>query len=861
MDYADLSGCTSLAVWRDAMQRHARRHPELEWVIGVGWDQTLWGGGRLPSRDDLDAAVGADRPSFAYRNCWHIGVASSVALRLAGRRRRACNDKPEVGRGRTETGRDGGESGGDGTGGGATESVAIDIDPDAPGAAVAWACDGGAADADAATGRLTGILRERCIDTVAAAMGEAAPAVRLAQLAAALRRCTAAGLTAVQTNDNGSAWPLYLRLQAEGRLSLRVFLTPDYGEVAAAEMAKEAQQLQGASAETAAANTEMAAPEVSAVGVSKAKTEAAALPRQQVAAAAMAAGKMNSGGAGVEGDAYGDAGAQRWDGGNSGDDSTCQVPAAGSRIGLLSCHRVKLFADGSLGACTAALEEPYVDDNDRSDESGGSSATGTGKWDGSGEDGGGVQRGNDGGEAHGHGPVGCEEVGGGGSTRRGTRMNRGMLIHPPGELAAQIRRAKAWGYRVEVHAIGDRAVAEVLRAMDEAGVVPADRPILTHAQVLSRDLIRGMAQRGIVADIQPSFVPTDAAFVRRRLTLAAQRYAYVWATLMRGTAGADGSDGSGCSASGGGGDRGSGSSGKNPEEDSGSGCTFGVNQSDGDCGGVGNEEAWHVMCAGGSDSPVETLEPMVGMFDAVFRTTRFPQVAAAAAASASAPAPPRSTAENLRLMPDGATVAMAIEVPSGTTGTAGSFRKVPAGAVLAKSVAETAIEPPPPMPTTVFRPEECLTLDEAVWLYTVGAAYAAGEERRLGRIHPGFLADFVVVDPSVEAGGGAHLATSAVREVWVDGIRRWSRTEVEIEAAEKISADATPEAARAALRSSGRTVEAAAAATAEHGGVVGAPAAAAAMVKGPQWYGGAVGGGAVHGKNGPVRCRRCRCCN
>ena len=27
--------------------------------------------------------------------------------------------------------------------------------------------------------------------------------------------------------------------------------------------------------------------------------------------------------------------------------------------GMLRCDRVKIFADGSLGACTAALREPY----------------------------------------------------------------------------------------------------------------------------------------------------------------------------------------------------------------------------------------------------------------------------------------------------------------------------------------------------------------------------------------------------------------------------------------------------------------------------------------------------------------------
>lgn len=50
-----------------------------------------------------------------------------------------------------------------------------------------------------------------------------------------------------------------------------------------------------------------------------------------------------------------------------------------------------------------------------------------------------------------------------------------------------------------------------------------------------------------------------------------------------------------------------------------------------------------------------------------------------------------------------------------------------------------------------FLPEERLTLEEAVWIYTAGGAAAAGEEKALGVIRPGFLADLTVL----EVNGGA----------------------------------------------------------------------------------------------------------
>lgn len=49
-----------------------------------------------------------------------------------------------------------------------------------------------------------------------------------------------------------------------------------------------------------------------------------------------------------------------------------------------------------------------------------------------------------------------------------------------------------------------------------------------------------------------------------------------------------------------------------------------------------------------------------------------------------------------------------------------------------------------------FLPEEKLTLEEAIWMYTAGGAFAAGEENRLGALRPGYSADFTVAQ--VEGG-------------------------------------------------------------------------------------------------------------
>lgn len=52
-----------------------------EWIIGRGWDHTLWGG-KFPNKNDLDA-VAPNNPVFLIRVDGHIGWANSAALRLA----------------------------------------------------------------------------------------------------------------------------------------------------------------------------------------------------------------------------------------------------------------------------------------------------------------------------------------------------------------------------------------------------------------------------------------------------------------------------------------------------------------------------------------------------------------------------------------------------------------------------------------------------------------------------------------------------------------------------------------------------------------------------------------------------------
>ena len=138
---------------------------------------------------------------------------------------------------------------------------------------------------------------------------------------------------------------------------------------------------------------------------------------------------------------------------------------------------VKIFADGSLGARTAALSDPYRDDPG----------------------------------------------------------NRGIQVTPLRELKRLVMMTHRAGRQVAIHAIGDLAVANALDAIEEAQwAAPRRDPRhrLLHCQVLTSALIRRMARAEVVADVQPAFVGSDYRWVPDRLGLRRTRHAYAWRSLL-----------------------------------------------------------------------------------------------------------------------------------------------------------------------------------------------------------------------------------------------------------------------------------------------------------------------------------------
>ena len=168
----DLVGTKSLEEMKERIAQRAKAAPAGEWIIGRGWDHTLWASQELPNKHDLDA-VTEGHPAFFVRVDGHIAVANSAALKIAGLDR---NSK------------------------------------DAP---------GGHADRDS-NGDLTGIVRERTKDDFYKVIPPITPEQRRKAVELVLAEAAQWGLTSAQDNSDWEDFLVYDELKREGKLTLRI---------------------------------------------------------------------------------------------------------------------------------------------------------------------------------------------------------------------------------------------------------------------------------------------------------------------------------------------------------------------------------------------------------------------------------------------------------------------------------------------------------------------------------------------------------------------------------------------------------------------------------------------------------------
>jgi len=115
--------------------------------------------------------------------------------------------------------------------------------------------------------------------------------------------------------------------------------------------------------------------------------------------------------------------------------------------------------------------------------------------------------------------------------------NLGLQVSTGAHLEAVARQAAAHGFQVAIHAIGDRGGLVALDAMERAlralGGPPSERRFrLEHAQVLRLQDIERLARLGIIASMQPTHATSDMPWARDRLGEARLAGAYAWRKVL-----------------------------------------------------------------------------------------------------------------------------------------------------------------------------------------------------------------------------------------------------------------------------------------------------------------------------------------
>ena len=168
----NLVGVKSLDEFRERLRAKVEAAGPAEWVVGEGWDETLWPVKVLPTRWDLDEVSGK-HPVYLERVDGHIGVANTRALQLA--------------------------------------SITVaSHDP-----------EGGKIDRDDA-GTPNGILREKAQEAVQAVIPKPAHEKRRQAIELALADLASHGITSAQDNSQWEYFQIYEELEHEGKLTARI---------------------------------------------------------------------------------------------------------------------------------------------------------------------------------------------------------------------------------------------------------------------------------------------------------------------------------------------------------------------------------------------------------------------------------------------------------------------------------------------------------------------------------------------------------------------------------------------------------------------------------------------------------------
>ena len=168
----NLVGVKTLDEFRERIRAKADKAEPGEWIVGGGWDETLWPVAVPPTRWDVDE-VSSGHPVFLTRVDGHIAVANTRALQLASIT--VASRDPEAGK--------------------------IDRDE---------------------AGTPNGILRETAQEAVRAVIPKPTHEKRRQAIELALADLASHGITSAQDNSQWEDFQIYEELERDGKLTARI---------------------------------------------------------------------------------------------------------------------------------------------------------------------------------------------------------------------------------------------------------------------------------------------------------------------------------------------------------------------------------------------------------------------------------------------------------------------------------------------------------------------------------------------------------------------------------------------------------------------------------------------------------------
>lgn len=137
----------------------------------------------------------------------------------------------------------------------------------------------------------------------------------------------------------------------------------------------------------------------------------------------------------------------------------------------------------------------------------------------------------------------------------------GVAIHSEAGLKELVKLARNHGEAVAIHVIGDLALDLALEALETYPVPEGKRDRLIHTVVVNEALVERMKNLEVALDLQPQFVTSDFPWAIERLGHDRLEWSYAWKKLLQNG----------------------------------------------------------LICAGGSDAPVEDVDPLLGIHAAIAR--------------------------------------------------------------------------------------------------------------------------------------------------------------------------------------------------------------------------------------------------